>query len=364
MRQQRGNQATSLLHVHALKTAMTQTPHTSAAMLLSVPAPSPPDASWILSARRAVETEHRGLGLLLEALDGPLGTAFCRAIETLRAARGRVIASGMGKSGIIARKIAATLSSTGTPALFVHPAEASHGDLGMITPDDVVLMISNSGETPELKDMLAYTRRFAVPLIAITTKPDSAMARSCDVALILPAAPEACPIGLAPTTSTLLQMALGDALAVTLLDDKGFSARDFHSFHPGGRLGAALTHVGAVMHKVETLPLALVSMPMMEALVAMTAKSFGCLGVVDEEGRLIGLVTDGDLRRKMSADLLHKTVGDIMNDAPRTIDTDMLALEALEQLNANKITSLFVVDEAHKPVGLVHIHDLLRMGVS
>ena len=319
---------------------------------------------WLASVRRAVSIESEGVKQLLAAFDGPLGAAICTAIDTIRQARGRVILAGIGKSGYIARKIAATLASTGTPALFVHPAEASHGDLGMITTDDVVIMVSNSGESPELKDILAYSRRFAVPLIAITANPAGTLATEADIVLLVPQAPEACPIGLAPTTSTLLQLALGDALAVALLEDKGFNAKQFRTFHPGGRLGAALTHLHAIMHKDARLPLVPPAMRMAEALLVMTEKSFGCLGVTDEAGRLVGIITDGDLRRHMSKNLIDLPAGDVMTHSPKTMSPDALASEALEVLNSAKITSLFIVDTDGRPVGLIHIHDLLRLGVT
>ncbi len=319
---------------------------------------------WLASARRALETESLGMTRLLEAIDGGLGDAVADAMEMIRGARGRVIFTGMGKSGHVCRKAAATLASTGTPAIFVHPAEAGHGDLGMITGDDVVVMISNSGESPELRAILTYARRFAVPLIAITSRADSTIAHEADVVLPLPQAKEACPIGLAPTTSTLMQMALCDALAIALLEDKGFTATDFHKFHPGGKLGAQLLHVRDAMHRKSELPLAPPEMPMSDALVVMTTKSYGCLGVVDAAGALIGIVTDGDLRRHMSRDLVDRLVGDVMTHSPKTIDPDALTSEALEMLNAAKITSLFVVDAERKPLGLIHIHDLLRLGVT
>lgn len=321
-------------------------------------------ATRIASAKRALEIESRGLGELIVQLDGDLGQNFAVAVDLLRRARGRIILTGIGKSGHIARKIAATLASTGTPAIFVHPSEASHGDLGMIARDDAIVMISNSGESSELKDILAYSRRFKVPLVAITAKAASTVATEADIALILPQAAEACPIGLAPTTSTLLQLALGDALAIALLEDKGFSAHDFLMFHPGGRLGAALTHVSDIMHKPPSLPLVPPGTLMSAALVVMTEKSLGCLGIVDAAERLIGIITDGDLRRHMSKDLLDLNVASVMTTAPRTIEPDTLASEALEQLNSREITSLFVVDEDTRPIGLIHIHDLLRLGVS
>ena len=325
--------------------------------------PVPLGAQWRASARRALVTETEGMQQLVEAMDGALGDAFARSVQVIRSAKGRVVMTGMGKSGHIGRKIAATLASTGTPASFVHPAEASHGDLGMITSDDVVIMISNSGESPELRDILVYSRRFAVPLIAITSAPDSTLGKDADIVLALPRAREACPNGLAPTTSTLLQLALGDALAMALLEDKGFSAHDFRKFHPGGKLGAQLKHVRDVMHKQAELPLGPGTMQMSDVLIAMTRRSYGCFGVVDGDGRLSGIVTDGDLRRNMSPDLLNRTAGSVMTLAPKTITPDALASEALEQLNALKITSLFVIDEELRPIGLIHIHDLLRIGL-
>lgn len=325
--------------------------------------PVPLGAQWRASARRALVTETEGMQQLIEALDGPLGDAFARSVEAIRSAKGRVVMTGMGKSGHIARKIAATLASTGTPSSFVHPAEASHGDLGMITSDDVVVMISNSGESPELRDILIYSRRFAVPLIAMTAAPQSTLGKEADIVLPLPRAREACPNGLAPTTSTLLQLALGDALAMALLEDKGFSAHDFRKFHPGGKLGAQLKHVRDIMHPREELPLGPETMPMSDVLIVMTRRSYGCFGVVDADGRLAGIVTDGDLRRNMTPDLLNSTAGSVMTRAPKTIDPAALASEALAQLNEMKITSLFVIDAEQRPVGLVHIHDLLRIGL-
>jgi len=300
---------------------------------------------------------------LIDALDGPLGDAFAKSVQVIRSAKGRVVMTGMGKSGHIARKIAATLASTGTPASFVHPAEASHGDLGMITAEDVIVMISNSGESPELRDILTYSRRFAVPLIAITSAPQSSLGKEADIVLPLPRAREACPNGLAPTTSTLLQLALGDALAMALLEDKGFSALDFRKFHPGGKLGAQLKHVRDIMHPREELPVGPGTMPMSDVLIVMTQRSYGCFGVLDDKGRLAGIVTDGDLRRNMSPDLLKRSAESVMTRDPKTIDPDALASEALAQLNDLKITSLFAIDAEQRPVGLVHIHDLLRIGL-
>jgi arabinose-5-phosphate isomerase len=272
----------------------------------------------------------------------------------------------MGKSGLVARKIAATLASTGTAALFVHPAEASHGDLGMIVAGDSVLALSNSGETAELADLVAHSRRFGLPLVAITARAGSTLARAADVALTLPGAAEACPMGLAPTTSTTMQMALGDALAVALLTRRGFTAADFHQIHPGGRLGTRLRRVRDLMHPGDAMPLARPDTSMAAGLLLMTEKRFGCLGVVDGTDRLIGIVTDGDLRRAMGPDLLSRAVADVMTRHPRTITPDALSGEALHAMNARErpITALFVVDAAGRPLGILHIHDLLRAGVA
>ncbi|MGE0241173.1 MAG: SIS domain-containing protein [Parvibaculaceae bacterium] len=319
---------------------------------------------WIASARRTLGIEGEALAKLIAALDGPLGIAFGEAVRLIRGSAGRVVVAGMGKSGHIGRKIAATLASTGTPAFFVHPAEAGHGDLGMIARDDVVIMISNSGETAELRAILDYAKRFDVKIIGLTSRAESTLAALSDVVLCLPDAREACPIGMAPTTSTLLQLAMGDALALALLEERGFNAAQFKTFHPGGLLGAALTYVREIMHKAPQLPLVAPATPMAEALVIMTQKSLGCLGVVDDAGRLVGILTDGDLRRHMSRDLIDLMVADVMTTTPRTITADMLASEALEYLNSSKITALFVVDGESRPVGLVHVHDLLRQGVK
>jgi arabinose-5-phosphate isomerase len=279
--------------------------------------PIPLGAQWRASARRALVIESEGMQQLIDALDGPLGDAFAKSVQVIRSAKGRVVMTGMGKSGHIARKIAATLASTGTPASFVHPAEASHGDLGMITAEDVIVMISNSGESPELRDILTYSRRFAVPLIAITSVPQSSLGKEADIVLPLPRAREACPNGLAPTTSTLLQLALGDALAMALLEDKGFSALDFRKFHPGGKLGAQLKHVRDIMHPREELPIGPGAMPMSDVLIVMTQRSYGCFGVLDDQGRLAGIVTDGDLRRNMTPDLLKRSAESVMTRGPR-----------------------------------------------
>jgi arabinose-5-phosphate isomerase len=269
----------------------------------------------------------------------------------------------MGKSGHIANKIAATLASTGTPAFFVHPAEASHGDIGMVTKDDAVIAISNSGETHELTDLVAHTRRFSIPLIGITGQARSSLAENADVALILPRAQEACPIGLAPTTSTTMTLALGDAIAIALMERHGFTADDFQLRHPGGQLGRQLIKIASVMHRGEAIPLIKGTAPMTEALLTMTAKHFGCAGVLDGRDRLIGVITDGDLRRHMTADLLDRTAREVMTPDPVTIRPNALAAEALGVMNTRAITALFVV-EAKRVVGIVHIHDCLRAGVA
>ncbi|MFP4538196.1 MAG: SIS domain-containing protein, partial [Dichotomicrobium sp.] len=317
----------------------------------------------VRSALRTLDFELGGIAALKQEMSGALGERFAGAVELLQSLSGRAIVSGMGKSGHIGQKIAATLSSVGTPAFFVHPGEASHGDLGMITPEDAVIALSWSGETAELANLLTYARRFAVPIIAITSRANSSLAKAAHHALVLPQATEACPHGLAPTTSSLMQLAIGDALAIALLEGKGFTAHDFKVFHPGGQLGAKLKHVGDFMHTGERLPLADADTPMSEALVLMTEKSFGCLGVVDGSGKLIGILTDGDLRRNMGDGLLAAKVREVMTRAPKTIGPDALASAALNILNTAKITALFVVEE-DRPVGIVHIHDLLRLGVA
>jgi arabinose-5-phosphate isomerase len=281
----------------------------------------------------------------------------------LRTCRGRVIVTGMGKSGHVGLKVAATLSSTGTPAYFVHPSEASHGDLGMITRDDVILAFSWSGETVELGNIVSYSRRFAVPMVAVTSNPDSALGQAAEVVLAMPQAKEACPHGLAPTTSTMMQLALGDCLAIALLESKGFTAIDFKALHPGGQLGARLKFVSDLMHDGDRLPLANVDVVMSEAIVVMTEKALGCLGVIDGDGVLRGIITDGDLRRHMGDGLLAMRVEDIMTPAPKTVAPDLLASAALEVINASAITTLFVVANG-RPVGIIHVHDLLRAGVA
>lgn len=322
------------------------------------------DAGLRLSLTRTLDVELAGLAVLKDALTGPLGDAFCAAVHAIRAARGRLVVTGVGKSGHIGRKITATLASTGTPAFFVHASEASHGDLGMIASDDVVLALSASGESAELAAIIAYTRRFRVPLIAMTTNATSTLGRAADIVLALPKVDEACPHGLAPTSSTLLQLAAGDALAVTLLEARGFSAQDFGIFHPGGRLGASLKRVAEIMHSGDRLPLIRLGATIREAILIMSAKGFGCVGITDVDGRLVGIVTDGDLRRHLSADVLDAPVEAIMTRTPKTIAPDALLAAAIELLNARSITALIVVAEDNRPVGIVHMHDLLRAGVA
>ncbi|MFN3867573.1 MAG: SIS domain-containing protein [Hyphomicrobiaceae bacterium] len=316
----------------------------------------------IASALRTLSTEADGLTQVQTALENGLGAPFQRAVKVLAAARGRVIVTGVGKSGHIGQKIAATFASTGTPAFFVHPTEAAHGDLGMITPDDAIVALSWSGETVELKSILTYSRRFNVPLIALTSRSESALGRHADVVIELPRAKEACPHGLAPTTSTTMQLVIGDCLAIALLEAKGFSARDFRTFHPGGSLGASLKHVADLMHKGEALPIAHLDESMQSALLVMTQKSFGCIGIVDDDGCLAGVITDGDLRRHMGETLLTARARDIMTAKPKATSPDALASSALEMMNSSRITALFVV-EKDRPVGIIHVHDLLRAGV-
>ncbi|QUS55309.1 KpsF/GutQ family sugar-phosphate isomerase [Pseudovibrio brasiliensis] len=325
--------------------------------------PLRPAEEWIQSATRTIETEVAALDALQASLANGLAEPFTKAVETIAHSKGRVIVSGIGKSGIIGTKLAATLASTGTPAFFVHASEASHGDLGMITEDDVVIALSWSGETQELASLLGFTRRFKVPLIALTRNASSALGSSSDICLTLPQVPEACPHGLAPTSSTLIQLALGDALAIALLEAKGFTAQDFKVYHPGGKLGASLMHVKDIMHTGEHLPVAQSGMLMKEALVLMTQKGFGVLGVTDKAGKLIGIITDGDLRRHISPDFLEKAVEEVMTHNPKTIEEALLAPSALEMMNSQKISSLFIVEDG-KPVGIIRTLDLLKIGVA
>ena len=314
------------------------------------------------AGRRVLRLEVQGL----DALATSLGDGFTRVLDVLVAVTGRITVTGMGKSGHIARKIAATLASTGTPAQFVHPGEASHGDLGMIAPGDAVLAMSNSGDTTELDDIVLYTRRFAIPLVAMTAQAESALAEAADATIILPQAPEACPMGLAPTTSTTMMLALGDAVAIALLERKGFSAKDFQVLHPGGSLGRKLLRVSDIMHGPEELPLCRPETPMAEAILTMTKGTFGCVGITQDDGELVGIITDGDLRRHMNPGLLEASAAEVMTGPPRTIRPQALAAEALGIMNGLRnerpITSLFVVEEA-RPIGILHIHDCLRTGV-
>ena len=314
--------------------------------------------------RRTVALEAEGLTALHAALSGPLGDTLLEAARVILDRTGRVVVTGMGKSGHIGRKLAATLASTGTPAYFVHPAEASHGDLGMIGAEDVVLALSWSGEAPELADIIAYTHRFGVPLLAITSRAESTLGTAANLCIALPRMPEACPNGLAPTTSTTMQLAAGDALAVCLLEARGFSAQQFRDFHPGGKLGARLKRARDLMHPAPGLPLIGLDATLEEAIVEMTRGRFGVAGVIDGQGRLAGLITDGDLRRSFQRRLpMSARASEAMTRAPRTTQPDVLAADLLAEMNANKITTLFVVEDG-TPVGILHLHDLLRAGVA
>jgi len=316
----------------------------------------------IASALRTVATERAGIEALAEELNNGLAEPFADAVEILAGIRGRVIITGVGKSGHIGSKIAATLASTGTPAFFVHPSEANHGDLGMIARDDAIVAISWSGETAELKGIVGYARRFTIPLIALTSGETSALARESDVVLKLPKAAEACPHGLAPTTSTLLQLAMGDALAIALLEARGFTPDHFRTFHPGGQLGANLMRVSEIMHSGEEMPVVPLGTGMPEAIIELSRKRFGCVCVVDGEGRLAGIVTDGDLARNLHRNLGELTVDDVMTRGPKTIAPHMMASAAIGVLNDNNISALIVAEDG-KPLGVVHFHDLLRIGV-
>lgn len=317
----------------------------------------------VQSALRTFEAEASGVTALAAALQSDLGPAFSRAADLIRNAKGRLIITGLGKSGHIGRKIAATFASTGTPAFFVHAAEASHGDLGMITADDVIMALSWSGEQPEMRNLITYAKRFRIALVAMTADGGSTLAQAADVSLALPKAREACPHNLAPTTSSLMLLALGDALAIALLEGRGFTSVDFSVLHPGGKLGAMLKYTRDLMHVGDAVPLKLLGTRMSDALVEMSSKGFGCVGIVDGRGHIVGIVTDGDLRRHMRPDLMTALVDDIMTKSPKTISADHLASEALEILNSSKITALIVAD-GKKPVGIVHLHDLLRAGVA
>jgi len=320
-------------------------------------------ASTLATGRRVLKIEADALAGFSETLAGP----FADAVEAILKVKGRVIVSGMGKSGHVGRKIAATLASTGTPANFVHPAEASHGDLGMLTINDLALVLSNSGETTELADLIGHTRRFGIPLIGVASNPDSTLLKAADIALVLPKAPEACHVGLAPTTSTTLTMALGDALAVALMERRDFTPERFREFHPGGKLGAALLQVSDLMHGGDALPVVREDTPMTDALLTITSKGFGVAAVVGADGRITGVITDGDLRRNMQG-LLERRAGEVATKAPITIRPTAFAQEAVKRMQERRITALFVAerDEAGRPkepLGLLHIHDCLRAGV-
>lgn len=317
----------------------------------------------ILSALKTLATQQRGLGALYDAVGNGLGEPFMAAIETIDGIKGRVIVTGVGKSGHVGSKFAATLASTGTPAFFVHPAEANHGDLGMIARDDAIIAMSWSGETQELSGIVRYSRRFEIPLIAMTSGAESTLAREADIVLVLPKADEACPHGLAPTTSTLMQLALGDALAVALLESRGFSASDFRTFHPGGKLGANLTHVGEIMRIGREVPLVPVGTPMAHAVQVLAEKRVGCVGIIDGSHRLVGIFTDGDLARNIERDLTGYTIDAVMTTQPKTVTEQTLAATAMDLLNRHNISALMVVN-GQTPVGVVHFHDLLRIGVA
>ncbi|TWF55093.1 KpsF/GutQ family sugar-phosphate isomerase [Neorhizobium alkalisoli] len=316
------------------------------------------------SALRTISFGKQGLDALETALQNGLGETFRDVTEMIGNITGRVVVTGIGKSGHIGRKIAASLASTGTPSFFVHPVEANHGDLGMISQDDVVLALSWSGETAELQGIVSFTRRFSIPLIALTAGPLSALAREADLVLLMPREQEACPHGLAPTTSTLMQLAMGDALAVALLEARGFSATDFRVYHPGGKLGAMLSHVSDLMHVGDQIPLVPKGMLMPGAIHELSRKKFGCVGVVDEDGRLCGVVTDGDLARHLDLDLRTTVIDDVMTVNPKTVGKETLATAAMALLNKHSIGALIVVDEDRRPIGIVHFHDLLRVGVA
>lgn len=315
------------------------------------------------AAQRVFDTAAEAIGSLSQALNGE----FSRAVDILLSVKGRVVVSGMGKSGHIGRKIAATLASTGTPAQFIHPAEASHGDLGMLTRDDALLMLSWRGETAELSDLITYAKRFRIPLIGMASNAESTLLQASDVALVLPPVREACPMGLAPTTSTTVMLVLGDALAVALMERRGFSADQYRDFHPGGSLGRALIRVSDLMHTGSEIPLVSNTTPMPRVLIAIAEHRFGCVGVIGGKGALLGMITDGDLRRHMGRDILDHKAADIMTKSPKVVGPEDLAAQALALMNEKKITQLFVLDpkgKTKKPVGILHIHDCLRAGLQ
>ena len=328
---------------------------------------SPTDVSAaVQSALRTLDAGVSGVGAIAAALEGPLGPAFAATVDLIRQAKGRVIVTGLGKSGHVARKVAATLASTGTPAFFVHAAEASHGDLGMITPDDVIIALSWSGEQPEMKNLVNYSKRFAIPMIAVTSNADSPLGQAAQIVLELPKAREACPHNLAPTTSSLMQAAIGDALAIALLEGRGFTALEFANFHPGGKLGAMLKFVRDIMHTGDAIPIKPLGTKMSDALVEMSAKGFGCVCIVDQSGDIAGIITDGDLRRHMRPDLMTALVDAVMTKNPKTIAAGMLATEIMRESvdSSRPAVSVLIVAEGRKPIGIVHVHDVLRAGVA
>ena len=335
-------------------------------MLKALPMTNNTPDTITASAIKTLLSEKAGILELINALENGLSKPFNQAVQTVLNSEGRVVVTGVGKSGHVGAKIAATLASTGTPAFFLHAAEAGHGDLGMITNHDTIIALSWSGGSTELHSILNYKARFAIPLIAITSKPASPLGEQSDICLTMPKAEEACPHNLAPTTSTTMQLAIGDALAISLLEARGFSSTDYGTFHPGGQLGARLKTVGDIMHTDNAMPLANDSTPMSEAIITMSEKGFGCLGITNANGTLTGVITDGDLRRHMGSNLLTKTTGDVMTKNPITTTAEKLAVTALETMNNSGfggINALFVIED-EKPKGIVHIHDLLRIGVA
>jgi arabinose-5-phosphate isomerase len=330
---------------------------------MTMPKTSDHQHAAVESALRTLATGQEGLNALAESLQNGLATPFRKAVDTISAIRGRVIVTGVGKSGHIGSKIAATLASTGTPAFFVHPSEANHGDLGMIAPDDAIIALSWSGETAELKGIIAYSRRFSIPMIAVTSGENSALARASDVVLLLPRVAEACPHGLAPTTSTLLQLVTGDALAIALLEARGFTPEHFRTFHPGGQLGANLMRVAEIMRVGDQIPVVRPGTGMPEAVATLAQKRVGCVCVVGDDGKLVGIITDGDLARNLHRNLAETAVDEVMTRSPKTIDPDMFAGAAVALLNQHSISALVVAEEG-RPVGIVHFHDLLRMGAA
>ncbi len=317
------------------------------------------NSSDLASAKRTIEKEIEALRMM----ESEFNESLTQALDLMQKTTGRVIITGMGKSGHIARKIAATLASTGTPSFFVHPAEASHGDLGMLTENDCVLAISNGGESRELSDILIYCKRYGIPLIAMTKNPQSSLGKAGDILLKLPDDGEACPLGLAPTSSTTATLVLGDVLAVALLERKGFTKTDFKQRHPGGKLGSYLQKVSDLMHSGEEMPLIANDASMQDALLKMTSKMLGCVGIVDNDGHLEGIITDGDLRRFMSSDILSRKASEVMTKNPKVTTPDILVAEAVKTMNDKKITQLFVISE-DKPVGIIHLHDCLKAGVA